>query len=153
MNNVAVREATEDDLNVLRQLEQELIDFERPFDSCLKTSAITYYDLPALISDSNSIVIVAESGSEVIASGYAQILESKPYLNSEMHCYLGFIYVKPEARGNGWSRKIVDSLTGWSQSRGVNHFLLDVYSENSCAINAYQRFGFAPRTVMMELVL
>jgi GNAT superfamily N-acetyltransferase len=151
MKDISVREAIENDIAELRQLEQELIEFERSFDACIKEADVTYYDLASLIADSNSAVFVAESNAEIIASGYAQIRQSKSYLDPELYCYLGFIYVEPQSRGHGLSTKILDSLTDWARSLGVKYFCLDVYSENSGAIRAYQKYGFKPLTVKMEL--
>ena len=153
MNDVSIRKATLNDITALQQLEQELIEFERPFDRFLNDSGVIYYDLDALISNKESAVFVAESGAEVVASGYGQMRESKPYIASEQHCYLGFIYVKSDFRGQGLSRKIVETLINWAKSQGVGHFLLDVYSDNDGAIGAYEKFGFKPRSVSMELML
>jgi len=153
MNEIDLREATNSDIPALRQLEQELIDFERPYDRFIRDSNVIYYDLNDLISSTKSIVILAEMGSEFVASGYGQIRESKSYITSEEHCYLGFIYVKLDYRGTGLSRRIVDMLVDWAKRQGIKHFLLDVYSDNSGAIRAYEKFGFKPRSVSMELML
>lgn len=151
MTDVILREATENDISALRQLEQELIEFERPFDRCIIDSNITYYDLASLITSSDSVIVVADVNAEIVACGYAQIRASKPCFTPETHCYLGFIYVKPQSRGKGLSRQIIDSLTNWAKSCDVRYFLLDVYSENSGAVSAYQRFGFKPLSLKMEL--
>jgi len=153
MTDMRVREATIDDIDVLRSLEQELIEFERPFDQYLRSSGAIYYDLEELISSSRSILYVAEIDRTIVASGYGRIRESKSFLTSDHHCYLGFIYVKPEFRGEGLSRQVVEALIDWAKSQDIVHFFLDVYSDNSGAIRAYEKFGFKPRSVSMEMML
>ena len=152
MSEIVMREAAISDIADLRQLEQELIEFERTFDRFLHKTDVIYYDLDDLISNSKSIMYVAEVGSEIVACGYAQLRESKSFITSEQHCYLGFIYVKPDFRGQGLSRRIVEALSEWAMGQGVSHFLLDVYSDNSGAIRAYEKFGFKPRSTSMELM-
>jgi len=48
---------------------------------------------------------------------------------------------------------LFSSLISWSRSRGVDHFYLDVYSENARAIRAYEKIGFKASMVEMELHL
>jgi len=153
MSEIRLREATNTDIVALRQLEQELIEFKRPFDPFIRDADVIYYDLDSLVSSSNSTVFLAEINNKIVASGYGQIRESEPFIISDKHCYIGFIYVKPEFRGHGLSRRIVQTLTDWAKLQGVSHFLLDVYSDNSGAIRAYEKFGFKSRSVSMELML
>ena len=77
MKDINIREALEADLPRLRELEQKLVDSERPYDAFLKDDGVTYYDLENLISDPNSYLLVVESEREVIGSGYAQIRNSR----------------------------------------------------------------------------
>jgi len=147
-----IRNATIADLSALLTLEQSIIDAERPFDSQIREGDTTYYDFDALISNPDSSVVVADTGNKIIGSGYAQIRESKECFTVESHCYLGFIFVVPEYRGTGVARRIIESLTEWGSSMGTDYFLLDVYSANTGAIRAYEKFGFKKLSVKMELV-
>ena len=56
--------------------------------------------------------------------------------------YLGFMYVKEEHRGKGVNKRIMNELIEWGKKSGHHIFKLDVYSNNSSAINAYQKAGF-----------
>jgi len=44
-------------------------------------------------------------------------------------------------------------LTQWSRDKGAEALYLDVYSQNSSAIRAYEKVGFAPCLVEMKLIL
>lgn len=153
MKNINTREALETDLPRLLELEQKIVEFERPFDAFLKDDDVTYYDLENLISDPNAYLLVVESEREIIGSGYAQIKSSKLCHVHDKHCYLRFIYLEPEHRGKAIGKSIMDSLKDWGIGRGLRHFHLDVYAENASAIKAYEKIGFNKVSVKMELVV
>lgn len=141
------------DLDILLEFEQGIVQTERPFDPTLKDGHINYYDIAAMIEASHVEVVVAELGSEIIGSGYARIEDSKVYLKHLKHAYLGFMYVKPEYRGKGVNKKVVDALQDWAAKRGITEFRLDVYSENSPAIKAYEKIGFKKHLIEMRMEL
>jgi len=79
MNEISVRKATVEDLDVLLAFEQGIVTNERPFDETLKDGEIHYYDLAEMITAPHIAVVVAESGNEIIGSGYARIEVAKAY--------------------------------------------------------------------------
>ena len=144
MDQVIIRQADPQDLDILLAFEQAMIEAERPFDETIRTgSDVRYYDLEALISSPDAEVVVAELGGEIVGAGYARIKTSEPYLKHPEYSYLGFMYVVPEHRGKGINSKVVETLENWSRSRGVTEMQLEVYVENSAAINAYEKSGYA----------
>lgn len=153
MQSFNYRNASLDDLPRLLELEQKLIESERPSDADIKPSDALYYDLNALLSDANTQLKVIESAGEVIGTGYAQLRESLIYHQHSTHCYLGFIYVEPEHRGKGLARRMLNELTRWANDQGVHKFYLDVYSANTSAIRAYEKAGFKQVVINMELDL
>ncbi len=153
MEEIVIRKATLNDLETLLLFEQGVINAERPFDSALKTEATHYYDIKEMINASHVEIVVAESGSEIIGSGYARIENSKPYLKHKKHAYLGFMYVKPENRGKGVNQKIIKALKQWSISQNITEMRLDVYQNNLAAITAYEKVGFARHMIHMRMGL
>lgn len=150
MQNLVIRKATLDDLDALLVFEQGVISTERPFDSTLKTGRTHYYDIEEMIAASHIELLVAELGNELIGSGYARIENAKPYLQHQQHAYLGFMYVKPEYRGKGINKMIIDALAKWSASQNITELRLDVYQPNEAAIKAYERAGFVKHMVHMR---
>lgn len=148
-----LRIATQHDLNDLLQFEQAVVEAERPFNKHIKENNATYYDLPSLISETYSQLLVLEDNTQIIATGYIQIRESKNSLSHQKHGYLGFMYVLPDYRGRGFNRLVMDALIDWGKAQGISVFYLDVYAENQAAINAYQKLGFEPSLVEMKLEL
>ena len=145
------RQATLSDVNVLLALEQAVVDAERPFNSAIKAQGARYYDIPDLITDDDSYLLVAEDNGAIVATGYVQIRQSKPSLEHNVHGYLGFMYVAPAYRGMGLNKQIIDTLIAWAESKQVFDFYLDVYADNRAAINAYEKVGFQPSILEMKL--
>src|SRR5688572_28675247 len=143
MDQVIVRRANLDDLDVLLAFEQAMIEAERPFDETIRSgSDVHYYDLEGLILSPEAEVLVAELGSEIVGSGYARVEAADSYLNHEKHSYLGFMYVVPEHRGKGVNRMIIDALEAWTLSQGVREMQLEVYVDNAAARKAYEKSGY-----------
>ena len=146
-----IRQATLSDVNALLALEQAVVDAERPFNSAIKAQGARYYDIPALVTDDDSYLLVAEDNGAIVATGYVQIRQSKPSLEHNVHGYLGFMYVAPAYRGMGLNKQIIDTLMAWAESKQVFDFYLDVYADNRAAINAYEKVGFQPSMLEMKL--
>jgi GNAT superfamily N-acetyltransferase len=146
-----VRPAREEEIDILLSFEQGIIAAERPFDPTLKEGEIHYYDLLALIQSPIAEVVVAEIDGEVVGSGYALIKEAKDYLKYEQYVHLGFMYVKPDFRGIGVNKAVLDALVMWSKSKNMTEVRLEVYKENASAIRAYEKAGFKPNLLEMRI--
>jgi len=145
-----VRKAILKDLPILLKFEQGLIDTERPMDPTIKDGNISYYDISLLIKNDNSDVFVVELDKEIVASGYAKILDDRHYLKHDKQGYLGFMFVPEEHRGNGYNKLIMDALIQWCKQRNVFELRLDVYETNPSAIRAYQKVGFKKHLINMR---
>ncbi|QCK17086.1 GNAT family N-acetyltransferase [Mangrovivirga cuniculi] len=148
---MTIRKAVEAEIDILLGFEQGVVDAERPFTTTLKDGTIHYYDIIDLIKSDKAEVLVAVSDNEIIGSGYAKIMEAKPYRKFKEFAYLGFMYVKPEYRGKGINKMIIDSLIEWAKSRDLTEVQLDVYDENTSAKKAYEKVGFKPHLLEMRM--
>ncbi len=148
---IKIREAKIEDLKVLKEFEQEIINYERPYAPNLGEDPITYYDLETLIINKDANVLVANFQDEIVGSGYALIEKAKAYLKPKQIAYLGFMYVLPEYRGKGINGKLVNDLISWSKERNISEIQLDVYAENKSALIAYQKLGFKPDLLKMRI--
>ena len=151
MKNLILRKAGLKDRSTLLNLEQKVIEAERPFDSAIKPANTIYYDMDNLLQSQNSYLVVAELNDEIIGTGYAQIRTSKGSANHAKHSYLGFMYVSPNHRGLGINKKIIAKLMDWSKGQGVHDYYLDVYVDNIAAIRAYEKTGFVKSMVSMKM--
>lgn len=151
-DNIAYRAATLEDISILLGFEQELIAYERPFDSNLKDQC-TYYDLNSLIKSNEAELIVGVLNNQIIASGYAKIVDAQPYHKNANYSYMGFMYVKPEFRGQGIIQNIIEKLKNWSVSKNILEARLEVYNNNASALKAYQNNGFKSHMIEMKMFL
>jgi GNAT superfamily N-acetyltransferase len=149
--NIEVRQAKEDELNILLEFERGIVEAERPFDPTLKDGEIHYYDLIELIRSSNAEVLIALVDSEIVGSGYVKILQAEAYQSFETYAYLGFMYVKPQFRGNGINKLILNEIINWSKSKSISELRLEVYNENIVAKKAYLKVGFKPNLLEMRM--
>lgn len=145
-----VRKATLKDLPVLLKFEQGLIEAERPMDPTIKDGDISYYDISLLIKNDWSDVFVVEIQNDIVASGYAKILDDRHYLKHDKQGYLGFMFVPEEHRGNGYNKLIMDALINWCKERRIHELRLDVYDQNPSAIRAYEKAGFKSHLINMR---
>lgn len=153
LSDLLFREASIEDLPSLRELEQGVIDAERPFNKQIKKEPTYYYDIEDLLSSDAVHLLVVEVNGRIIATGYAQIRESTPCFTHKKHAYLGFMYVLPDFRGQGVNSKIIEKLLMWSKQQDVEDCYLDVYAENTSAIKAYEKVGFTSSLIEMKLAL
>lgn len=151
MEELIVRRAEPDEIDVLYAFEQGIVQAERPFDPTLKTGEIHYYDLRELILSPDAEVIVAVAGDRIVGSGFADIRKADDYLKHERYAHFGFMYVVPEYRGRGVIRAILEALKNWSLAQGVNELQLDVYDANAAAVKAYEKAGFKTLTRKMRM--
>jgi GNAT superfamily N-acetyltransferase len=129
---------------------QMLVEAERPFDPTLKTGEIIYYDLEALINDEHTAVLVIETDTEIIGSGYAQIRSAKSYERHDLFGYLGFMYIIPQFRGKGLNKLLLNDLKQWVLSKGITELRLEVYDQNHAAVSAYEKVGFKKMVTTMR---
>lgn len=148
---IILRQAVPADLPTLLTFEQNIIAAERPFDTTLQEGHISYYDLEKMLHADDAFIVVAVFNNTLIASGYAQIKNSDVFLKHKRHAYLGFMYVVPEHRGKGVSKKIIESLIAWCRQHDITELRLDVYDKNTTAIKAYEKAGFTKHLVEMRM--
>lgn len=150
---IKLRQATIEDLPVLLEFEQGMINAERPMDVTLKKEETRYYDLPYLINNEDIELVVAVENDELIGVGYAKALIARECFQFEKFSYLGFMFTKPEYRGRGINKMIMDYLYDWSLARGIYEIRLEVYPSNSGAIRAYEKAGMKTSMLTMRVDL
>ena len=104
-NRMHIRSAKHSDLPTLLRFEQGIVTAERPYDHTLKPDPISYYDIASMLDAPDCEVAVAELDGQLIGSGYAQRKASRHYLEPEFHAFIGFLYVDPDYRGKGSTRR------------------------------------------------
>lgn len=150
---VLVRSATRTDLPTLLDFEQGIVSAERPYDHTLKPDPISYYDIGELIDSSDAEVAVVEIDGDLVGSGYAHKRPSLDYVEHEYHAFLGFMFVRPDHRGKGLNKHLLNHLLDWAAANGLREIQLTAYEGNQTAIRAYEKAGFSRYLVEMRLNL
>jgi GNAT superfamily N-acetyltransferase len=151
MNQIQIRTANLEDLKILLSFEQGIIKAERPFDETLKMGQISYYDISQMILEPETEVAIGEINGKIVGSGYAKIIEAKPYYTFDKYAYLGFMYTDSDFRGLGINSKIIEYLKNWCISQNIFEMRLDVYETNQSAVKAYEKYGFKKDMVNMRM--
>lgn len=145
-----IRTAHKHDLDTLLEFESSLIVFESKFNNDFKETEFHYYDILALINSPTAEVVIAVVDEEIVASGYAKLVNAKAYEKQKQYGHLGFMYVKPAFRRQGINQKIISQLIAWVKEQGVDEVRLQVYDENKSAIQAYEKNGFTSGLLEMK---
>jgi GNAT superfamily N-acetyltransferase len=151
MSAILIRAARLEELSELQRFEQAIVSAERPYDPTLRNSGVRYYDIEAILRNPEARFAVAESANELIGCGFARIEAAKPFLDHDLHAYLGLMYVDPRHRGRGINRRIIDDLKDWCRARQVYELKLDVYAGNQAAVRAYEKAGFEGLLLQMRV--
>ncbi len=151
LNNIIIRRAKKEDLPTLLEFEQDLIQTEKPFDPTFIPERFSYYDIKALMENEEAEVLVAETNGVLVGSGHARTRMGESYNAFGAHAFLGFMYCRPDYRGKGINKLIIDGLLEWARARNLTEIKLQVYDENAPAIRAYEKVGFKKILTTMRL--
>jgi ribosomal protein S18 acetylase RimI-like enzyme len=83
------------------------------------------------------VTLVAVDGNRWVGMGVCVIRIDDPE-SSDVFA----MWVEPESRRRGAAGKLLDALTAWAASRGVNEVRLTVSDRNSAAVGLYESAGF-----------
>ena len=95
---------------------------------------------------------VAEIDEQLIGAVWLQLVEKipNPRAEAEHHAYVTNFYIQEEARGRGIGSKLLRAALDWCRERDV-HTMILWPTERSRSL--YERFGFAVRDDLMELIV
>ena len=95
---------------------------------------------------------VAEIDKQLIGAVWLQLVEKipNPRAEAEYHAYITNFYIMEQARGRGIGSQILRTALDWCRARDVHSVILWP-TERSRTL--YERFGFAVREDLMELVV
>jgi GNAT superfamily N-acetyltransferase len=133
---VTVREATEADGPILEELVLAYLDehWARP-----------YPPPPPGPYVSQGRIVVAEANGEVVGMAKGELREGLGHIS--------FVYLKPEARGQGGGNELVGDLVAHFREQGVAHVSLNVELPNDEALAYWRRLGFTDyrRSLLTDL--
>jgi ribosomal protein S18 acetylase RimI-like enzyme len=143
---VTVRDATKNDLDLLRRLRDEFQqELDKPpfFDEPWETVADDVAETVA-----NGGALIAEDEDGPVGYALANVVPQTP-----IRGHLYDLYVRADARGRGVGRELIAAVGERLKARGATHLSLDVALANDSARRLYERLSFRAYDVLMAVEL
>lgn len=144
---IAVRRATEADLEVVTELRLALLQ-EHSTDVIygrvrpnVRVGARRLY--LAQLGSGNEVTFLAQRGPQTL--GILRCVQSKgyPLLLPPEYGYVSSVYVRPEARRSGVLRILLREAENWCRDRGLTEMRLHSGSDNALSNATWDALGFA----------
>lgn len=133
-----IRAATESDLDAMTQLIGRLFALEPDFSFDLGQ---VRRGLGLLLAKKEAAALwVAEQGSQVIGMCSAQIVISTA--EGGPVAWVEDVVVRPDLRGRGIGRQLLEAVTTWAKRRGLTRLQLLTDCENETALGFYRQGGW-----------
>lgn len=159
MDDVIIRRAAESDAVSIGELWEKLVAFHHQLDQQLPVAAEDGGSLYArFISDkldsSHTHILVAEHNGRIVGFTVGVIVDMVPDMfHQTTGGYLTDIFIEDAYRGSGIGRRIVDQLTDWFRSRGVDYFEWYVAANNPAGQAFWRTLGGREIMVRMRIEL
>ena len=135
-----IRPATEADLPIILRLIRDLAEYERAPEAVVATEAGLREVLFG--AKRSAEVLLALEGSEPV--GFAVYFFNFSTWLGRPGLYLEDLFVKPEKRGKGYGRALLESLAQIAHERGCGRMEWAVLDWNEPAIQFYRKLGAQP---------
>lgn len=138
--NFEIRPASEADVPTILSLIRELADYERAPDAVVATEAGLR---EVLFGDQRSaeVLLALENGDPV---GFAVYFYNLSTWLGRPGLYLEDLFVRPNVRGKGYGRALLERLAQIARERGCGRMEWAVLDWNDPAIQFYRKLGAEP---------
>jgi GNAT superfamily N-acetyltransferase len=140
MTNFEIRTTTEADLAIILSLIRELAEYERAPDAVVATEA-GLREVLFGAKPSAEVLLALEEGEPV---GFAVFFHNFSTWLGRPGLYLEDLFVRPEKRGKGYGRALLERLAQIARERGCGRMEWAVLDWNDPAIQFYRKLGAQP---------
>ena len=139
-NKIFIRTATEKDMPAIFALIKELAEFEKLADQIKTTEA----ELGKTLFGKDKFVeiLLADCDGEIV--GQALFFKNFSTFLGKPGIYLEDLYVKPEMRGQGIGKALLDKIIAIAKERNYGRVEWSVLDWNEPAIDFYKKIGAKP---------
>jgi GNAT superfamily N-acetyltransferase len=138
--DIRIVPATERDVPVIRQMIAGLAEYEKLAHACVVTDEKLRESLFGPRPDAE--VVIAYAGGE--PAGFALFFHNYSTFLAQRGLYLEDLFVKPEFRGRGLGRRLLEHLAKIAVDRQCGRFEWTVLDWNEPAIGFYRKLGAIP---------
>jgi len=136
-NKILIRSASEKDVSAIFSLIKELAEYEK-----LADQVVTSEDelKRALFCENNFVeILIAEYEGQIV--GQALFFKNFSTFLGKPGIYLEDLYVKPEIRGKGIGKALLDRIISLAKERNYGRVEWAVLDWNESAIEFYEKIG------------
>ncbi len=154
--NLNIRKATLNDLPTIQSLCNELGEQSIGFDPELSTTWASNHEgekyYRERLSGKDGVVFIAEEAGEIL--GFVSTTINNPDTwRLTKRVEVDNIFLAHTHRGKGVGKKLIEEVKKWSQDIQANRVFLTAFSQNKKAIAFYEREGFIPYEITLEIDL
>jgi ribosomal protein S18 acetylase RimI-like enzyme len=120
----------------------ELLDsFNREYDDPTPGPSQLAERFRTLLQGGETAVLLGGDGPDGIA-----VLRFRPAIwSTALECYLAELYVRPDSRGRGLGRSLMNAVMSFARTRGADRIELGTSEDDVAARALYETFGFTNR--------
>ncbi len=100
----------------------------------------------AALAGSRTQVALSEQGRRL---GYIHMQPGRDGVTDEPCGYVAILALVEEAEGQGIAGRLMAEAEAWARAEGYRFLSLDVFADNTRAIDVYTRGGFGAETIRM----
>lgn len=145
---IEVREATREDFDALNEILAEGDAYHREALPHIFRAA----DGPArpdefltlALADEDEVILVAESGGQVVGLAHVSVRESPdiPIFVPRRYAHVSTVVVREEVRRMGVGRALMERVHRWALGKGLTEIELGVWEFNQAARAFYEQLGY-----------
>lgn len=152
--DIKIRKATLNDLGELISMGRSLHDVEQQFEPLLIFStqeAEKHYT--EQLENENAYFLIVEESEHVLGYLYGHVDMVDYFSTDSPEAEVEVIYLKPESRGRGVAKLLVDKFIVWAKEKKAFRVKGGIYNENEPSKNLFLKYGFTPyhTTYTLEL--
>jgi len=154
---VFIREATDDDLPVVREMDRDVVMFVAGLDSSkdmeeVRTRHGDIFERWLNLHDQR--IFLAFAGKENgLPVGFIWIVKNSEQFTGRSYCFVMDIGIKKGYRRLGIGKLLMDKARDYTKSLGYDRLKLMVNSKNKDAIKYYRTIGFDVEDLYMKKIL
>lgn len=154
-NGVNIRPATEDDLDQVCALAEEIATFHHSKEPEVFARAEAQRDRAfwlSCITSTEGTVLVASDAETIVGYVTAKVsnINAPTFLNPRIVCRVGTIVVSSHVQRRGIGRELIRSIETWAISRSAVEIRLEVFAFNLRASSFYTSLGYRAQSYIMS---
>lgn len=158
MSGPSVRDATVADIPAILPMVRAICSMHEKLDPpryAMRLDVVAMYEswLPQRIADRNSVVLVAEMDSKVVAFLVGSVESNIPIYRLDRFGFIHDVWVEPAARGLGFAKALSLRAVEEFRAIGIRQIRLETAADNPGARSLFTSCGFRVANIDMLLDL